>query len=314
MNGYLVLDKPVGPTSQQAVQAVRRALGITGRRGTKVGHAGTLDPFASGLLLVLVGKATRLMHYVVGHDKRYRVGVRLGATSSTDDLEGEVRDTGAAPPQAASVEAAIRELSASTTQVPPQVSALHVEGERAWRRVRRGEQLDLPERPVRFHSIELLEYDAGDAGGPVVRLDVRCSAGTYMRALARDLGELVGTGGYACALRRMEVGSWDLAAAIRPEDATADDIRPMEDLVADRPHASLEAHPQVQAFARGQRVQPAAAATHGGSCRSPGDGGEVVAVLDPCGALIGLATASSDGWLQPRTVFLDPPPPNAEHS
>lgn len=223
--GFVLIDKPVGPSSNAAVQSVRRALGVAGRKGTKGGHAGTLDTFADGLLVVLLGHATKLMPHIVGHDKRYEVGVTFGASSDTDDSTGVLVPSDAPRPTCDAVERACRELAASSTQVPPAVSALHIDGKRAYARVRAGETVVVPPRPVRFDRIEPIAWHEDG-----VTLDVRCGTGTYMRALARDLGELVGCPAHCSSLRRTEVGNWTVDDAIDLETVTVTSVRPVDEL------------------------------------------------------------------------------------
>lgn len=305
MNGYVLVDKSAGPSSHAAVQSVRRALGIGGRRGTKAGHAGTLDPFASGLLLVLVGRATRLMPFVVGHDKRYVVEVRFGAASSTDDREGELVPSDAPRPDEAVVRAALAPLAAAVEQVPPAVSALHVDGERAYRRVRRGEEVLVPPRPVRFDAVELLEWrpPVGEAG-PTAVLDVRCATGTYMRALARDLGDAVGCPAYCSELRRLEVGEWTVDGAPPPDGAQPCDVRDAAELLGQLPRIELDEQ-QLLDVAAGRRLPGALA---------PGLVGSA-ALLAPDGSLAAIGEPTGDGTLlQPRTVLVDPPAPGVRGS
>jgi tRNA pseudouridine55 synthase len=289
MNGYVLVDKPAGPSSHAAVQQVRRALGIGGRRGTKGGHAGTLDPFASGLLVVLLGKATRLMPYVVGHDKRYSVKVRFGASSDTDDRDGTLEPSDAPLPSQEAVWAAVVELARSTTQVPPAVSAIHVDGERAYRRVRRGETIEVPSRPVRFDSIDMVGFEEGS-----VSLDVRCATGTYMRALARDLGEAVGCPAYCERLRRLEVGDWAVEGATDPGDVEPRHIRDALELVPDLPRLQLD-ESQLADVASGRRLTADPAV----------DSGQV-ALVAPDGSLAGLGeVADGTSLVQPRIVLVE---------
>ncbi|MCW2925294.1 MAG: truB [Thermoleophilia bacterium] len=296
--GFILVDKPEGPSSHSAVQAVRRALGASGRRGTRAGHAGTLDPFATGLLVVLVGRATRLMPWVVGHDKRYLVDVRFGAASDTDDATGTIMASDADRPEEPQVQAALAQLAASTSQVPPAVSAIHVDGVRAYRRVRRGEVVEVPRRAVRFDAIELVAWREDDTG-PVAVLDVRCGTGTYMRALARDLGEAVGCPALCSALRRLEVGEWTVAGAPAPDAVTRADLRDASAIVADRPVVRLDATGRDDVVA-GRRIDIGEVAPDAGA----------VALLGPDGALVAMAEPTSDGTLlQPRTVLADPTPP-----
>lgn len=299
MNGYVLVDKPAGPSSHAAVQQVRRALGIGGRRGTKAGHAGTLDPFATGLLVVLLGRATRLLPFVVGHDKRYLVDVRFGASSDTDDRTGTLTPSEAPPPGEQQVRAVLPRLLALAEQAPPAVSAIHVDGERAYRRVRRGEVLEVAARPVRYDAIELVDWsEAADTTGPRAVLDVRCATGTYMRALARDLGTAVGCPAYCEQLRRVEVGRWAVEGAPAPDGVGPDDVRDAVELVADLPRQQLGERGLAD-VAAGRRVAITA--------DSPPPGGRV-ALLAPDGSLAAVAEVTSDHrLLQPRTVLVDPP-------
>lgn len=218
-NGILLVDKAEGWTSHDVVARARRALGTR-----KVGHAGTLDPMATGLLLLGAGPATRLLTHLVGLDKTYIATIRLGQSTVTDDREGEV--TGRAPRQRiaelladpAPLRAAVAELTGPIEQAPSAVSAIKVDGRRAYDRVRAGERVELKKRPVTVHLFELGEPRAATAadGTAVIDVDavVRCSSGTYVRALARDLGAALDVGGHLTALRRTEVGPFSVADAV----------------------------------------------------------------------------------------------------
>ncbi len=195
MNGVLPIDKPVGMTSHDVVAAVRRALG-----GVKTGHAGTLDPFASGLLLVLVGRATRIQRQMMELRKRYEATARLGALSSTGDTEGEITLTGRVPPE--DLPLPTGELS----QRPPIYSAVKVGGERAYKRARRGERFEMPPRIVTVYRFEQLWRHEDRAG-----YLIECSAGTYVRSLIADLGDA-----YCLQLRRTAIGPFDVEHAIAP--------------------------------------------------------------------------------------------------
>lgn len=211
-SGFLVVDKPEGWTSHDVVARVRRLAGTR-----RVGHAGTLDPMATGVLVLGVERATRLLTYVVGADKEYRATVRLGVATSTDDAEGEVLTTaGAAHLGREAVVAATLPLTGEIQQVPSAVSAIKVDGRRAYARVRAGEDVELAARPVVVRAFEVGDLRVEDADGvPVVDVDVRvvCSSGTYVRALARDLGRSLGVGGHLTALRRTRVGGYGLDVA-----------------------------------------------------------------------------------------------------
>jgi tRNA pseudouridine55 synthase len=204
----LVVAKPVGPTSHDVVGLVRR-LAATKR----VGHGGTLDPFASGVLPVFLGRATRLVEYHLGDRKRYRATVCFGASSTTDDLEGALTPAAGPAPSRSSVEAALAGFRGPIEQRPPAYSAIKVAGRRAYALARAGETVELAARAVTIHAIEILAWDESTPGEPVAIVDVECSAGTYIRSLARDLGEAVGNAAYLGALTRTASGPFDLAAA-----------------------------------------------------------------------------------------------------
>jgi tRNA pseudouridine55 synthase len=212
-SGLLLVDKPQGVTSHDVVARARRLLGTR-----KVGHAGTLDPMATGLLLLGVDSATRLLTYLVGLDKEYIATIRLGIATDTDDAEGEIVATrDASGVTDAAIAAGIGELTGAIEQVPSTYSAIKVAGRRAYDRARSGEQVELTARPVTIHAFELL---ASRRDGDAVDLDVRvaCSSGTYIRALARDLGAGLGVGGHLTALRRTRVGPFAVADAVQLPD------------------------------------------------------------------------------------------------
>ena len=214
----LLVDKPAGPTSFGCVARVRGALG--GRR-VKVGHAGTLDPFATGLLALLVGRATRLAPYLVSLDKRYRAAVQFGVRSDTGDPEGVLEPGGGPLPDAIALAAACAEFVGAIAQVPPATSAIKVGGRRAYALARAGEEVEMPVREVLVHALEIVSHDA--ANGRAV-LDVHCSKGTYVRALARDLGEALGCGAYCAELRRLAIGHLDVGRAGPLDDVVADPL------------------------------------------------------------------------------------------
>jgi tRNA pseudouridine55 synthase len=213
MDGILVVDKPVGPTSHDVVGLVRR-LSATKR----VGHGGTLDPFASGVLPVFLGRATRLVEYHLGDRKRYRATICFGASSTTDDLEGALTAAGGAGPDRAAVEAALTTFQGEIEQRPPAYSAIKVAGRRAYAMARAGQTVELPPRAVTIHDIRLLDWDETTAREPVGIVDVECSAGTYIRSLARDLGAAVGNAAYLGALTRTASGPFVVEDAV-PLDA-----------------------------------------------------------------------------------------------
>lgn len=220
-SGVLVIDKPAGTTSHGAVGRVRRILGTR-----KVGHAGTLDPMATGVLVVGVGRATRMLGHLSLHDKDYSATIRLGASTVTDDHEGEVVSRAEERALSAVADDAIRagigQLTGEIDQVPTAVSAIKVDGRRAHALVRAGEAVDLTARRV---TVERFDLEAIRRGPGSIDLDVeiRCSTGTYVRALARDLGAMLGVGGHLTRLRRTRVGAWDLASAVDWADLEAAD-------------------------------------------------------------------------------------------
>ena len=215
----MVVDKPAGLTSHQVVARCRRLLGTR-----KVGHAGTLDPMATGVLLVGVNRATRLLGHLMLTRKAYTATVRLGVGTVTDDAEGAATDApGVVGLEAAALEAALLPLRGAITQVPTAVSAIKVDGVRSYARVRAGEEVALAGRPVTVHRLEVLDRSDLDVDGvPCVDLDVlvECSSGTYVRALARDLGTALGSAGHLTALRRTAVGPFGLDEAVPLTDAT----------------------------------------------------------------------------------------------
>ncbi|WP_369371934.1 tRNA pseudouridine(55) synthase TruB [Promicromonospora sp. Populi] len=282
-DGFVVVDKPAGWTSHDVVGRMRRLAGTR-----KVGHAGTLDPMATGVLVLGIGKATRLLTYVVGADKDYDATIRLGVATTTDDAEGEVAsvaDPGAVGQvDRAALDAAIADLTGDILQVPTSVSAIKVDGKRAYALVRAGEEVALQARPVTVSRFEVLDVRTATATVPVVDVDVRVtvSSGTYVRALARDLGAALGTGGHLTALRRTRVGGYDLAGARTLEqlEAQADADGTLATLpTADAARAIFPVREldeaEVRALGYGQWVEP--------SGRD-----EVVAALSPSGILVAL--------------------------
>ncbi|HWX97187.1 MAG TPA: tRNA pseudouridine(55) synthase TruB [Solirubrobacteraceae bacterium] len=200
-DGVLLIDKPAGMTSHDVVAAVRRSLG-----GARTGHAGTLDPFATGLLLVLVGRATKSQRRLMELPKRYETVAQLGALSSTGDTEGEITRTGRIPPDPP------RLPTGEVRQRPPMHSAVKIEGERAYRRARRGEQIQMPERTVTVERFaELWREPAAPGELPRAGYEIECGSGTYVRSLIADLGDA-----YCLALRRTAIGPFDVRDAAGP--------------------------------------------------------------------------------------------------
>jgi tRNA pseudouridine55 synthase len=218
MQGVLNVDKPADLSSARVVSVVKRLL----PRGTKIGHAGTLDPFATGVLLLLVGKATKLCERLMNEPKQYEATVKLGGTTATDDPESpETPTPGAAPVAPETVRAALAPLVGEVLQRPPAYSALKVAGRPAYKLARGGQVVELEPRRVRVYGIELLGYE-----WPVVTIRVDCGRGTYVRAIARDLGTALGVGGYLTQLRRTRVGPFAAADAVTPARLQADGVAP----------------------------------------------------------------------------------------
>ncbi|MEX2217837.1 MAG: tRNA pseudouridine(55) synthase TruB [Phycisphaerales bacterium] len=214
-SGVLVIDKPEGITSMGVCRRVRGKLVAGGApKRVKVGHGGTLDPLATGVLVVLVGKATRLCERVMAGEKRYLAGVDLLRRSTTDDREGETTEVNVlTPPTEAHLREALAKFVGTIMQAPPAYSAIKVAGERAYRMARAGRAPELAPRPVAIHSIDVVDYRF-----PVVTLDVRCGKGVYIRSLARDLGAAVTGAGMLLSLRRTQVGQFRIEDARRLAD------------------------------------------------------------------------------------------------
>jgi tRNA pseudouridine55 synthase len=209
-DGFIVVDKPGGMTSHDVVARLRRLA-----RTRRVGHAGTLDPMATGVLVLGLGRATRLLTYVVGHDKSYAGTIRLGEATVTDDAEGEV--TSRAPAghlDEDEIRGALRAFVGDVQQVPSAVSAIKIKGVRSYARVRQGIDVDLPPRPVTISRLDVVSVRRGEATVDV-DIDLTCSSGTYVRAIARDLGAALGVGGHLTALRRTAVGAFTIDEAVR---------------------------------------------------------------------------------------------------
>jgi len=299
VDGILVALKPAGPTSHDIVALVRR-LAATKR----VGHGGTLDPFASGVLPLFLGRATRVVEYHLGDRKGYRATVCFGATSTTDDLEGELKPADAPAPGRDAVENALGRLRGPISQRPPAYSAIKVAGRRAYAMARAGESVELASRDVTIHRLDLVEWDDSDPGRPIGILEVECSAGTYIRALARDLGELVGSGAYLGALSRTSSGPFTLDEAIpieRVREAAADGPDALAALLLPI-DAGLDSLPElvisdgeVAAISRGQFIRAAL---------PPGEPDAPIRVRDGAGRLVAIATVR-DGRLAPDKVLVD---------
>lgn len=215
-DGVLLIDKPVDWTSFDVVAKIRgmrkaafKAQGITPtKRQLKVGHAGTLDPFATGLLIILLGDATKRSDEFLKQDKTYEATVHLGATSSTGDVEGEITAVSDIVPTEQQVKVVLDRFMGQITQTPPIYSAIKINGQRAYKLARRGQEIEIPTRSVTIHSIELLDYSY-----PSMKIRTNVSSGTYIRSLAEDIGKELGVGAYCEELRRIRIGEFDIADA-----------------------------------------------------------------------------------------------------
>src|SRR3954471_20634277 len=207
LDGVLVVAKEPGPTSHDIVALVRRLTGVK-----RVGHGGTLDPFAAGVLPVFVGHATRLVEYHMTDGKEYRAVVCFGARSTTDDLEGELTPVDDAAPARDDAESALASFTGEIEQVPPDYSAVRVAGRKAYELARHGEKPELRARRVTVSRLDMTSWDESDPTRPIATIEIECAAGTYVRALARDLGEVLGCGAYLGALTRTASGPFKLDA------------------------------------------------------------------------------------------------------
>jgi tRNA pseudouridine55 synthase len=286
--GLLLVDKPAGWTSHDVVARIRRVCGTR-----RVGHAGTLDPMATGVLVLGVGRATKLLTFLVGCDKEYAATVRLGQSTVTDDADGDVVvSTDASQVSPAALEAAVARLTGAIEQVPSSVSAIKVDGKRSYARVRSGEDVRLAARPVTVGRFSVLAVrPAGTCTDVDVQVEV--SSGTYVRALARDLGAALGVGGHLTALRRTRVGRFALADAV-----------PLEQLEPGGPVplVPMGAAARAQFPVHELTADEAAAVGHGRRIPAPGDGGAVVAALAPDGSLVAMLDESR-AEARPVVVF-----------
>jgi tRNA pseudouridine55 synthase len=302
LDGILVVDKPIGPTSHDVVGLVRR-LAATKR----VGHGGTLDPFASGVLPVFLGRATRVVEFHLGDRKAYRATICFGASSTTDDLEGELTPSDGHSPSRGTVVEALPAFRGTISQRPPAYSAIKVGGRRAYAVARAGGTVELRDREVTIDAFTLVSWDDAEADRPIAVVDVVCSAGTYVRALARDLGERVGSAAYLGALRRTAAGPFTeadalsldavRAAAADGEATLAGLLRPIDSGLERFPAIDLS-DAEVAAVARGQFVRPAA----GIPARA-----DRFRLRAPDGTLVAIAVPADGGRLTPDKVLVPAP-------
>lgn len=289
VSGILLLDKPSGISSNHALQAVKRLY-----RAEKAGHAGTLDPLASGLLPVLLGDATRFSGYLLEAEKAYEAEVRLGATTTTGDAEGEVLESRPVTVGRAEVEAVLARFRGIQSQVPPMYSALKRDGRPLYELARRGETVERAPRTIEVFTLELAVW-----APETLNLEVRCSKGTYIRTLAEDIGAALGCGAHLSALRRSGTGAFRISEATSLDVLSALDeagrdkvLRPVDQILIQLPKVELDPATAAR-FGHGQAVQ--GGGTSEGLCR----------VYAASGRFLGLAEASPDGRLAPRRLIAE---------
>ena len=297
VTGFLNLAKPRGPTSHDIVARVRRMT-----RMRRVGHAGTLDPLAEGVLVLALGPATRLLEYVASGEKVYRATIRLGSTTTTDDAEGDVMDTRPLTVGRADIEAALPQFSGEIAQRPPAFSAVQVGGRRAYDLARRGAAVELPARQVRIDRLTVLSWAAPD-----LTLEVTCGPGTYIRSLARDLGAALGCGAHLAGLIRTRSGGFFLTAATALHDLEHHAARCTWRSLLVAPSAALAHLPALTVTPQGcvllRRGQPVSSAHLLSSVPTTARADGSVCVLDAEGQLIAIAAydPQQDCW-RPRKV------------
>ena len=290
--GFVVIDKPAGLTSHDCVSRMRRSYGLR-----RVGHGGTLDPAVTGVLPIALGPATRLLPYLPG-EKTYRGVIQLGTRSSSDDLQGEILETLPWPEltHQACLEA-LAPFQGTIQQHPPQVSAVHVDGERAHARARRGESMDLPARTITIERLDLLDWDPRSGR---LRIEVHCTAGTYIRALARDLGENLGCGGCLATLTRTQALGFHLAQAhpLPESDANTDLPEPLSPLIALQtlPKRTLAVSETID-WRCGRRLSV------GENLEGRLKDGDAVVVCNADGSIAGMGLAEANQQLRPKVVF-----------
>jgi tRNA pseudouridine55 synthase len=292
-SGVLVIDKPVGMTSHDVVQVVRRGTGIR-----RAGHTGTLDPRASGVLVVLIGPAVRLSEYLSTSEKRYQAVMKFGMTTSTYDTEGAITSEGGAFDfEFEDLEKALSKFVGEVEQIPPVFSALKIDGRRAYEMARAGEEVEMEPRMITVHSLELLEWEP-----PEAVIDIHCSSGTYIRSLAHDLGEEMGSGATLINLRRTKNGRFTLRDAVslrKLEEAFSNGdwyryLIPAAEALADWYTVELE-HDQIDEVRHGHRVAAIEPMPTGTWARAISQEGELVALVE---------YIEEDQEWQPRKVFM----------
>ena len=293
LSGVLVIDKTKGPTSHDVIASLRRLLQLQ-----RIGHCGTLDPLASGVLVVCLGRYTRLNRWLSGADKEYEAEIYLGAVSDTGDAEGPIHlQEDCVPPDDQTVTQALRDFTGVIDQVPPAHSAVKVAGVRSYKRARRGDEVVLKSRRVHIHAMELLSYDF-----PILEVRIHCSSGTYIRTLAADLGRSLGTGAYLAELRRLRAGGLGLDKALTLDQVASLSRAGQIEKALVHPRLALSELAAVE-LNEGKLVDFA----HGKAIEHPAGAGprEVCAVFDDAETLFGLARWEQ-GALRPLCVLRQP--------
>jgi tRNA pseudouridine55 synthase len=306
-DGLLVVDKPSGPTSHDVVARVRRAIGVS-----RIGHTGTLDPLASGVLPLVLGRATRLAQFLSASDKEYIAEIRLGAASATYDAEGPLTPAGGpaeGPIDADALEAVLAEFRGTYAQMPPPYSAKKVGGTRAYKAARSNRPIELTPVPVTVHALEALAIERD-----VLRVRVACSAGFYVRTLAHEIGARLGAGGYLSGLRRTRVGAFTLEGAVSLDqlqrgglEAASDGMTTLDRLLPELPAVVLN-EAGVRRVSHGNTVTSEHFFEGSGAAPEWGSGGggqpAKVRLLDASGSLLGIAEWRGAGLLHPAIVLV----------
>ncbi|MGC9393306.1 MAG: tRNA pseudouridine(55) synthase TruB [Anaerolineae bacterium] len=289
MNGFLIVDKPAGMTSHDVVNAVRRMAGTR-----RVGHTGTLDPLATGVLVLALGAATRLVQFIAGSDKTYRATLRLGQTTTTYDADGEVVERRPVMVSQAEIKAALARFHGDSAQIPPMYSAVKVKGQKLYKLARQGKEIERAPRPITIHRLDVVEWALPD-----LTIEVACSAGTYVRSLAHDVGQMLGCGAHLIALTRTAAGEFRLADAYTLEalralaqaGRLAEALLPLKTALTALPVVKLTPE-QVQAVRFGQTItldNPPAA--------------ELVQARAAAGQLVAVMLPVEPGMWRPKLVF-----------
>jgi len=288
VEGLLYIDKPSGPTSHDVVRTIRRLAGIR-----RVGHTGTLDPLATGLLIVCLGRATRLAEYLTGLDKQYVASIRLGQETDTYDAEGSVITEKPVNISASQLDSALDHFSGEIEQIPPMFSAVKIDGQPLYTRARQGEVIERPSRLISIYDLRLIQWSS-----PNMEIQVHCSSGTYLRTIAHDLGQYLGCGGYLASLRRISVGDHLLEESIPLNDLTQENltelIRSTDTAVRHLPREIFNSE-QALAFFHGQSVP----------IQIEQQPGSLVRAYDDKSRFVGIIESVDNHWF-PRKIFYQP--------